>query len=114
MVTLHHVITVYNDISNLMDGIVHVSGTKKTQWKELLYFAVQFARQKLSKYCTEVTPTMGTLLISGHILEPSQKLRLSRKLDYGMDIDPENKTSFTIQYQKVFPECVENEYCTKQ
>jgi len=58
-----------------MDGILRALAKKKTQWKEDLYFAVKFARQKLSKYYAEVTPTMGMLLISAQILDPFRKLR---------------------------------------
>ena len=74
-VTLHHVITVHNDIFDHMDGVLRALATKKTQWKEDLYFAVKFARQKLSKYYAEVTPTRGMLLIPAQILDPFRKLR---------------------------------------
>jgi len=47
-VTLHHVITVYNDMFDLMDGVMRALALKKTQWKEDLFFAVELARQKLS------------------------------------------------------------------
>jgi len=43
----------------------------------------------------------------------SRKLRSFRKWDNGMDIDPENKTSYTRQYQEAFLNYVENEYCAK-
>jgi len=71
---------------------------KRTQWKEDLLFGVKLARQKLSKYYTEVTPRNGMLLISAHILDPVQKLRAFRKWDKGMDIDPEDETSYTTEY----------------
>jgi len=48
-VPLHHVITVYNDMFDHMDGVLQTLAKKKTQWKEDLYFAVKFAQQKLSK-----------------------------------------------------------------
>jgi hypothetical protein len=73
-VTLHYVITVYNDMFDHMDGVMRALAKKKTQWKEDLYFAVKCARQKLSKYYSEVTPTTGLLLISAHILDPFLKL----------------------------------------
>jgi len=69
MVTLHHVITVYNDMFDHMDGVLRALAKKKTQWKEDLYLAVKFARQKLSKYYAEVTPTTGMLLIPAHSLD---------------------------------------------
>jgi hypothetical protein len=73
-VTLHHVITVYNDMFDHMDGVMRALAKKKTQWKEDLFFAVKCARQKLSKYYTEVTPMTGMLLITAHILDPIRKL----------------------------------------
>jgi len=56
---------------------------------------------------------MGMLLISAHILDPFRKLRSFRKWDKGRDINPEDETSYTTQYQKAFLKYVENEYCAK-
>jgi len=84
---------------------------KKTQWKEDLFFAVKLARQKLSKYYAEVTPTTRMLLISAHILDPFRKLCSFRQWEKGMDINPEDETSYTTQYQEAFLKYVENEYC---
>jgi hypothetical protein len=86
---------------------------KKTPWKKDLFFAVKLARQKLSKYDAEVTPTTGILRISAHIIDPFRQLRSFRKWDKGMDINPEDKTSYTTQYQEAFLKYVENEYCAK-
>jgi len=112
-VTLHHVITVYNSMFDHMDGVMRALAKNKTQWKEDLFFAVKCVWQKLSKYYTEVTPTTGMLHISAHILDPFWKLRSFRKWDKGMDINPEDETSYTIQYQEAFGKYVENEYCAK-
>jgi len=72
--TLHHVITVYNDKFNHMDGVMKALAKKKTLWKEDLNLAVKLARQELSKYYAEVTPTTGMLFISAHILDRFRKL----------------------------------------
>jgi len=112
-VTLHQVITVYNDMFDHMDGVMWALAKKKTQRKEDLFFAVKLARQKLSKYYTVVTTMTGMLLISANILDPFQKLRSFRKWDKGMDITPEDKTSHTTQYQEAFLKYVENEDCAK-
>jgi len=55
----------------------------------------------------------GKLLISAHIPDPFQKLRLFRKWDNGMDINPEDETSYTTQYQEAFLKYVEKKYCAK-
>jgi len=55
----------------------------------------------------------GMLRISAHILGPFRKLRSFRKWDKGMDINPEDATSYTVQYQEAFLKYVENEYCAK-
>jgi len=68
-IALHRVITLYNDILDHMDGGMRALPTKKTPWKQDLFFAVQLAWQKLSKYYAEVTPTTGMLLISAHIVD---------------------------------------------
>jgi len=100
--TLHHVISVYNDMFNHMDGVMRALAKKRSQWMEDLFFAVKLARQKHSKYYTKVTPTTGMLRISAHILDPFRKLRSFRKWEKGMDIKPEDETSYTTQYQEAF------------
>jgi len=42
-VTLHHVITVYNNIFDYLDGVMRAFAKKKTQWKEDLYIAMKLA-----------------------------------------------------------------------
>ena len=69
----------YNDMFDHMDGVMWALARKKTEWNEDMFFAVKLARQKLSKYYAEVTPTTGMLLISAHILDPFFKLRLYQK-----------------------------------
>jgi len=112
-VTLHLVITVYNDMFDHMDGVMRALAKLKTPLKENLFFAVKLAQQKLSKYYAEVTPMRGMLLISAHILNPFQKLRSFRKWEKGMHINPEDETSYTTQYQEAFLKYVEYEYCAK-
>jgi hypothetical protein len=112
-VTLHHIITVYNDMFDHKDGVMRALGKKKTQWKEHLFFAVKCAQQKLSKYYTDVTLMTDTLLNLAHILDLFRKLRSFRKWYKGMGITPEDETSSTTQYQKAFLKYVRNEYCTK-
>jgi hypothetical protein len=53
------------------------------------------------------------LLISTHILDPFRKSQSFRKWDKGMDINPEDETSYTTQYQEAFLKYLENEYCAK-
>jgi hypothetical protein len=58
-VTLHHVIIVYYDIFDHMDGIMRALDKTSSACKEDLFIAVKLARQKLSKYYVEVTPRRG-------------------------------------------------------
>jgi len=111
--TRHDLITVYNDMFDHMDGVMWALATKPTQWKEDLYLAVNIAQQKLSKYYTEVTKMNGLLLISAHILDSFWKFWLVKKCDNVMDMNPEDETSFTIQYQEACLQYVEREYCSK-
>jgi len=53
------------------------------------------------------------LLITAHSLDPVWMLRSFRKWDKGMDINPEDETFYTTQYQEAFPKYVEKEYCVK-
>jgi len=91
-----------------MDGIMWASAKKKTQWKEDLMFAIKLAWQTLSRYYAEVTPMMGILLFSAHILYSFWTLISYMKWDQGMDIHPEDETFYTTQYQDVFLKDVEN------
>jgi hypothetical protein len=96
-----------------MNGVMRALAEKKTEWKEDLFIAVKLARQKLSKYYAEVTPTMGMLLISVHILDSFCKLRSFRKWHKGMDINPGDEKSYTTQYPAGILKYVENKYCAK-
>jgi len=112
-VTLHYVITDYNDMFNHMDGMMRVLAKKTTQWKDDLVFAMKLAQHKLIKYSTEVTPMTGMLVISVNISDHSRELLSFRKWDKGMDINSEDETSYTTQYQEAILEYLENEYCAK-
>jgi hypothetical protein len=69
IVALHHVITVYNIMFDNLDGVMRALTSKRTQWKENLFFVVKLAKQKLSKCYAKMTPTTGMLLISAHLLD---------------------------------------------
>jgi len=112
-VTLHHVITVYNDLIDHMDGVMRALAKKKTQWKEDLFFRVKLARQKLCEYYAEVIPTMGMLPISAHVFHHFRKLRSFGKWGKGMDINSEDETFYSTKYQETILKYAENEYCTK-
>jgi len=111
MVTLPHIITVYDDMFDHMDSIVQALAQKMSQSKQGMYFALKVARQKLSEYYTNVPPPMGMLLISVHLLDPFQKFWLYRTWDKGMDIHSEDETSYTTIYHEAFLICEENEFC---
>jgi len=112
-ITLHHVSTVYNDMFDHIDCVMWALAKQKTQWKEDIYFAVKFARQKLSTYYVQVTPATGMPLISPHILVPFRKLQSFTKCDKEMEINPEDETLYTTQYRYGFLKYVENECCAK-
>ena len=112
-VTLHHVATVYNDMFDHMEDVMRALAKKKTLWKEDLFFAIKLARPKLAKFYAGMTPSTGFLLFCAHILDSVRKLRLFREWDKGIDIYPEDETSYTTHYQEAFPKNVENEYCAK-
>jgi len=96
-----------------MDGVMQALAVMKAPWKEELFFAVKLAWQKLSNYYNEVTPTTGMLLISAHILDPFRTVQLIGKWDKRTDINTEDKTFYTTQYQEALLKYVENKYCVK-
>jgi hypothetical protein len=53
------------------------------------------------------------LLISAHILDPFRKLRSFSKWNMGMDINAEDETSCTTQYEEAFLKYMDNDYCAK-
>jgi len=53
------------------------------------------------------------LLILAHILNSFRKLQSFGKREKGMDIDSDDETSYTTQYQEVLLKHVANGYCTK-
>jgi len=57
---------------NHMDGVMWDLPEKKTQWEVDLFLAVKLFRQKLSKYYSEVTPTIGIGIISAHMFASVQ------------------------------------------
>jgi hypothetical protein len=112
-VSLHHVIIMYNDLINPMEGMTRAMTERKTQWKEYLYFPLKIAHQKHSESYAEVTPMSSQHLISGHIDDPVWMLRSFRKWDNKMDCNPEDEISYITQNQEFFLAYVANEYCTK-
>lgn len=46
---LDHVITLYNDTFDHIDGVMQDFARNETQWKAYVYMALKFARQKQSK-----------------------------------------------------------------
>ena len=51
------------------------------------------------------------LLITVPILDPVWKLRSCRQWDKGIDINTEDETYYTDQYQAAILKYLENEYC---
>ena len=84
---------------------------KKTQWEKDLYFDVKFLRPKLCKYYSVGTPTTGGALISADIIDSFRMLRWCSKWDKGIDINPDDDTLYSPQYQEAFLKYEENEDC---
>jgi hypothetical protein len=51
--------------------------------------------------------------ISANIIHHFAMWRSFSNWDMGIDIDSEDETSYTMQYQEVFLNYVENEYCAE-
>jgi len=96
-----------------MDGVMPALAMKKTRWKQDFFFAIKLAGQKLFKYYAEVTQTTGMLFLCAQILDPFLKLQSFRKWDKGIDINPEDETSYSMQYKQTILTYVEIEYCAK-
>jgi hypothetical protein len=108
--TLHHVITVYNDMFYNMDGVIQGLGKKKTQWKKDLYFAVKCTQRKLSTYYSEEIPTTCLIFASAHIIDPFWKVPSFRKWPNGLDINPDDDPWYTTQYREAYRMYLENKY----
>ena len=114
IITLHHINIVSNKMFDLMGSVMRAQCRQETPCKADVYFTMMLARHKLSIYYVAVTPTRCMLVIVAHIIDPFRTLRLYRIWDKGMDIIFEDKTSYTMKYQEVFLNYVENKYCSKR
>jgi len=75
-----------------MDGGMRALVEKNMEWKGDLYFAKEFARQKLSNYYAVVPPESGLCLIPVYLRDPFRKLRLIRKWKQWIDIILEDES----------------------
>jgi len=94
-----------------VDGIIGAVARTQPQSKDDMFFAMKFAQQLLSKSHAEVTPIMGMLLKSAHILDLFPTLRLLTTYEKGMDIHSQNNALYNTQYQEAILKYVENKYC---
>jgi len=74
---------------------------------------VKVINQKLSKHCAEVTQMAGMHLIFAVILYPFLMSQSFWKWDNDMENSPDDKTSYSTQYQEAILMYVENAYHTK-
>src|SRR5437588_8939239 len=51
-ITLHRVISIYNDIFDHMESVSKALTKKKLQWKREFHHAIRYVRTKLRKYYT--------------------------------------------------------------
>jgi hypothetical protein len=105
---LYHIVTVYNAMFGQMHGRMRAFVKSNIQLKEDIFCSVKFAQWRLSKKYTEVTPSTVLLIISANILYPFRKVRSFRKWDKGLDINRQDKTCDTTQYQEAGRKDVQN------
>jgi len=110
---VHQVLTVYNDMFYHMDCMMRPLPEKKTQLKEDLFCAVKLARQNLSEYYAAATRLTGLHLVLVHVLALFWKLQSFSEWNMGMEINPQNETSYSTQSQETILKYVENECCAK-
>jgi len=96
-----------------MDGVMWAMAKKNAQFKEDLYFTIKIASQKRPKKYSEVTPTTSLLLMLAHIVDSFRKMQSFRKWHQAIDIDPEDKTSYTIRFRNPFLKNMQKEYCAE-
>jgi hypothetical protein len=94
-ITLHRVITIYNDMFDHMESVLKALAKKQTQWKRDIHSAVQASRRKLRKYYSNVSPESGLLLILAAILDPYRKLRTFEHWDKEMGVSKDDSDSYT-------------------
>jgi hypothetical protein len=109
-ITLHRVITIYNDMFDHVENVLKSLAKKRTQWKKDIHRAVRASRSKLRKYYSNVTPETGLILILGAILDPFRKLRTFERWDKDMGIREENSDSYESQYSHAFLDYWEKNY----
>ena len=112
-VTLHHMITVYNDMFNQMDGVMQALANKKPECKEDMFCAVKLARPELPMYYDDLNPMTAVLVISAHIINVCRQSQSFRKRDMAIDGHPEDQTSYNAQWKEAFLKYVVHEQCAK-
>jgi hypothetical protein len=68
---------------NHMDGVRRALARNKTQWKKDMFGTLKVARQQLSIYHAEVTPTTGIFIISALILNPFKSVAIAQEEGQG-------------------------------
>ena len=109
-ITLHRVISIYNEMFDHMEGAMNLLKSKQTAWKKDVHHAVQAAHRKLQGYYAQVTPESGLLLILAALLDPFRKAKTFKLWDSRMNIDPRDPTSYTFQYTEAFLSYWEENY----
>src|SRR6266481_3837812 len=101
-ITLHRVITIYNDMFDHIESVLKALVKKRTQWKKDIHKAVRASRAKLREYYFNVMPGTGLLLILAMILDSFRKLRTFERWDKDMRVSNDNVDSYTRQYSDAF------------
>lgn len=109
-ITLHRVISIYNEMFDHLEGAMRSLKGKRTAWKVDVHRAVRASHKKLQSYYSEVTPESGLLLILAALLDPFRKTKTFRAWDAGMNIDPKDSESYTAQYTEAFMDYWEEMY----
>ena len=113
-ITLHRVISIYNEMFDHLEGAMRSFKGKCTAWKVDVRRTVRASHKKLQCYYSEVTPESGLLLILAALLDPFRKTKTFRTWDAGMNIDPKDSESYTAQYTEAFIDYWEEMYVVPQ
>ena len=113
-ITLHRVISIYNEMFDHLEGALRSLKRKQSAWKVDVRRAVRATHVKLQSYYAKVTPESGLLLILAALLDPFRKTKSFRSWDANMNIDPKDSESYTAQYTEAFLNYWEEMYVIPQ
>jgi hypothetical protein len=106
-VTVHYVFSIYNKLFSHLDTVEKKLKYKAVSWKKRMLWALQVAKEKLSKYYHATDKeTYGIVYAIATILCPSKKLRYFDSKDWR----GEDENGKPVDFMKIYRDALQKEF----